>query len=591
MGISSENRHGTYKPALYGAIFWAVSAAAPAQAVILTTGDVTPPLNVAGSLDTNAIISVGDSGAGGAGSGSLLIDNGSDLTYSGGTQIHTIGFNETGTATVEGAGSSWTDAAFFFVGEGGQGTFNILIGASAKGFAEGSGGGINIGQNNIGTLNMSNGALFEGVNMNVGLNPGSNGTANIDDAQIHLFGASSSGARSSLTIGLGGPGTVNLTNGANFLVDGITPHPSGVASPDLSRRVGFSVGFGAAAGELNISGQDADGNFSELRVTGKRQRGYVGNNGQGEANVFDGGRIIMEDPDSQSLFRLGSNAGATGELNVWGADSRVETGRFLEVGNNGNGILNIGDNPDTAPVEGGGTVFTTTRVRVARNAGSTGLLNVAKDGTLVSPNVLILDGGTLTGNGGSIIGNVRTDATRGGKIAPGDGTAGSLGIMKIFGDLFLSNDDTAMVSFDIAGSNIALVEYDQINAFNNTDTDPTIDGNISIDGDIAVQLIGGYMPSTGDFFDVFTAEMFTILSPTLALPALNAGLAWQTGVVGIDGGRFAYRLEVAAAQVPEPGTLAIFVMGLAGLGFMRRRRSAQADGYVGKPRNPATAQP
>ena len=267
---------------------WIAGAVAPAHAVVLTTGDVTPTINVAGSIDLSAIIQVGDSAAGVGGDGFLLIDNGSDLFNSAGTQIHTIGFDKPGTATVDGIGSSWTDVAFFFVGDGGPGTFNIRNGASARGFATGSGGGINIGQNGAGILNMSNGALFEGVSMNLGLNSGSNGIANIDDARVHLFGTSSSGRRSNLTIGLNGAGTMNLTNGADFLLDGVTPHPSGSAPLDPSLRVGFSVGVTSGNGELNITGKDASGNFSELRVTGNRQIGSVGNRSPGEANVFDG---------------------------------------------------------------------------------------------------------------------------------------------------------------------------------------------------------------------------------------------------------------------------------------------------------------
>ena len=48
-------------------------------------------------------------------------------------------------------------------------------------------------------------------------------------------------------------------------------------------------------------------------------------------------------------------------------------------------------------------------------------------------------------------------------------------------------------------------------------------------------------------------------------------------VLTIDGGGFGWSkvaFETERVQVPEPGTLAIFGLGLVGLGFARRRKAA-----------------
>jgi hypothetical protein len=66
-----------------------------------------------------------------------------------------------------------------------------------------------------------------------------------------------------------------------------------------------------------------------------------------------------------------------------------------------------------------------------------------------------------------------------------------------------------------------------------------------------------------------------------AMPANNTDLPgasyfFWTGSVWLDGGFSNTRFVVVgtAAVVPEPGTLAMFGLGLAGLGLARRRRAA-----------------
>jgi hypothetical protein len=53
-------------------------------------------------------------------------------------------------------------------------------------------------------------------------------------------------------------------------------------------------------------------------------------------------------------------------------------------------------------------------------------------------------------------------------------------------------------------------------------------GNLGLGGTLSIALIGGFTPSLGDSFDLFDWSTLSGTFATLNLPALAAGLAWNT---------------------------------------------------------------
>jgi hypothetical protein len=203
---------------------------------------------------------------------------------------------------------------------------------------------------------------------------------------------------------------------------------------------------------------------------------------------------------------------------------------------------------------GSALLIGTDRVNPTR-PGGTGVVNVANGGMVQAATIGIGPRGTLTGGGGTVIGNV----FNAGVIAPGK----SPGILSVLGNVTLR--PTGTVNIELGGASL----YDELNAFDNPDT-PLVEGAMSIEGLLNVSLFGGFTPALGDFFDVFSALDVTLGSATFSLPALAGGLGWQTQLVALES-REALRLSVVRASVPEPATLVLLGVALAVLGFSRRR--------------------
>jgi uncharacterized repeat protein (TIGR01451 family) len=148
---------------------------------------------------SDATIHVGDSG-----DGVLNVTNGGAVANGEGY----LGFNfdSTGAATIDGEDSSWTNFGFFYVGDNGNGTLDVTDGGAINSFGSFSyvayaaaststatidgagslwtnGNGLYIGFGGSGTLKLTNGgALSNGFFANVGFSPGSTGAVEITGA-------------------------------------------------------------------------------------------------------------------------------------------------------------------------------------------------------------------------------------------------------------------------------------------------------------------------------------------------------------------------------------------------------------------------
>jgi len=90
-----------------------------------------------------------------------------------------------------------------------------------------------------------------------------------------------------------------------------------------------------------------------------------------------------------------------------------------------------------------------------------------------------------------------------------------------------------------------------------------VSGLMVLDGALDVTLLGGYQPRPGDSFDLLDWGTLAGTFDSVSLPALGAGMAWDTTTLYDSG-----TITVA----PEPATLALVLVGVAGTILRRRRR-------------------
>jgi uncharacterized repeat protein (TIGR01451 family) len=225
-------------------------------------GRSTGTVNVDGAGSNwshDSTLHVGDSG-----DGVLNVTNGGAVTNGEGY----LGFNfdATGTASIDGTGSSWTNFGFFYIGNNGDGTLDVTNGGALNSFGsfayvgyaaqstgiatiDGAGSlwtnghGLYIGFNGNGMLKLTNGGgLSSAFFANVGFSPGSTGT-------VEITGAGSSFENTGvLSIGgnVSGPGGTGLLR----IADGGAASASAV---NIWNTATLDIGSGGAIGTPTLS--------------------------------------------------------------------------------------------------------------------------------------------------------------------------------------------------------------------------------------------------------------------------------------------------------------------------------------------------
>ena len=320
-----------------------------------TTGLSTPTLTInnGGSLTaTGARIGYG-AGVSGAlmvnGTGSTLTlgsgrigvgyDGTGSLTVSGGASAVSpgavIGWNAgaNGTATVTGAGSSWTNTADLYVGNEGNGTLRI---------------------EDHGTVSSINGW--------VGTVTGSQGT-------VAVSGQNSAWTMADTFIAgyqAGTTANVTISNG-------------GMISSKLA-TLGELAG---SSGSMTVSGA---GSIWKTVEDGSPFSGYmnVGNNGSGSLTVNNGGTV------SGYRLYIGNNTGSSGTAVVSGAGSSITTEHNLYIGAGGDGTLTVSNGAQvTAPTI---KIAYDLGVNGTLNIGSAQGQAATAPGTVNAGQILFLDG-------------------------------------------------------------------------------------------------------------------------------------------------------------------------------------------------------
>ncbi|WP_438858795.1 autotransporter domain-containing protein [Achromobacter spanius] len=330
---------------------------------------------------------------------------------------------QSGTATINGAGSQW-DANAFNVGFYGTGTLNLTAGGKAiatntvsLGSHVGSHGTLNItgagsslqaGQltvsdNGVSLVTISNNGTAQASGLLMGNSAGSEGTVEITGPGASL---ETSGG---MTIGSRGTGTVDIKGGASATSGGRT----------------YVGTYDGGVGKILVSG--AGSQFSSLND-------YVAlglNTGsKGELTATDGALV-----DAFQII-AGFNASTEGTIIADGPQTRLRTSSLFLVGYNGDG---------TATVSNGATIETANRLRIADVAGSTGTVNIgaAAGDAPTAPGVVQATLGVRFGNGtGKLVFNHSSSdyvfAPAISSLSPGMGT-----IDMLAGTTILTGDSSA----------------------------------------------------------------------------------------------------------------------------------------------------
>ena len=305
-----------------------------------SVGSVT--VSGAGSTWTdNSDLYVGDSG-----SGSLLITTGASVVNGDATIGATIGQNtgSVGSVTVSGTGSSWVDDTDLYIGDSGSGSLVITTGGSViNGVANigatigemaGSTGSVSvsgtnsswtdngdlyIGDSGSGSLTITSAASVSNGETNVGAIIGNN-TGSVGVVTVSGTGSTWTDS-GDLAIGNSGSGTLIISNGATVQSGNVT-------------YGGLLGGNAGATGFVTVTGS---GSSWAITNNGNLAVGLIGT---GSLVISNGGAVSDAEGD------IGSNPGAIGTVTLSGTGSSWDNTNGLYIGGaslgaGGTGLLQI----------------------------------------------------------------------------------------------------------------------------------------------------------------------------------------------------------------------------------------------------------
>ncbi len=266
---------------------------------------------------TTAWLNTGALVVGGLGTGTLIIENGSTVTSSGGASIGQSA-GSVGSVVVSGTNSTWINTPT---------------------------GGLNIGGFGTGTLSIIDGGNLININpslVNIGDSAGSMGTVNVSGANsiwVNLLGGN---------IGNSGTGTLTISNNSNVLFPVVTVavnansigiinigSPSNQAPVAPGNLVTPSIIFGNGTGNIVFNHTNTDYNFTPIISGGGAANSAV--------SVYNGTTVMLGASTYAGQTAIYGGTLAAGAANVFSANSNynVQAAGTLDLRSNSQTLLSL----------------------------------------------------------------------------------------------------------------------------------------------------------------------------------------------------------------------------------------------------------
>ncbi|WP_431687351.1 PEP-CTERM sorting domain-containing protein [Hahella sp. NBU794] len=315
---------------------------------------------------------------------------------------------------------------------------------------------------------------------------------------------------------------------------------------ELKNKSGVTGQSAYIGGKLILSEGSSMGLAGELDLDGVLE--ITGGAGLGSSGAYISGKTLVDGRGSDlSVGEFGDfNGETTFQNGATGSGGRISTGGRFTVDGAGTEIRAIGsmDLGGNVVVSNSGSLVSSDLITV------TGVMNL--DNAQIEASSLMTEFAGRIQGAGDITGKVKN--TDKGTVATGANGSS----LNIDGNYTQEHGGTL---------ELTLGDWDAIG-----DYKLNITGEADLDGILKIDLWDTFKPQLNDVFTLIKAENINGMFSDFVLPKLSPGLGWDWGsdmVAGME----TFSLKVVKG-VPEPYTIVLMTIGLAGFAGARRFRKA-----------------